>query len=156
MYLGRLTALILILALGAPLAEAHEDLQITKLLCAIRDGNFLTFFMFKPQVVVDHPVMTGEISNFQILMSGTRKYLSGIIFTSIQYNNLRITGDTGDPMDSVGRFTLSRLDAAYAGRWAYEYRRSDTEIVRAVFNCSYNDTPPAERRRRWPNPKVDF
>ena len=78
-----------------------SDLQLTKLFCAIRDGNFVTFFEFKVQTVTDHPELTGEISNYQVQLNGTRKYLSGILFTSISYNNLKVTGDTGDPADAA-------------------------------------------------------
>lgn len=160
MVLRGLAALILAgaMAVSATPAEAQyhrpfydrQDLQVTKLFCAIRDGRLLTFFEFKVQVVTDHPVLTGEISNYQVQSNGTRKYLSGILFPKIAASNTRIVGDTDDPADLIGRFTLTRLDSTYAGRWAYEFHRSEIEIVRAIFNCSYNDTPPAERRRRWP------
>lgn len=144
-------ALISTLLSATPaLAYDRGDLQLSKLLCAIREGHFITFFEFKMQVVVDHPVMTGEISNY-VEKDGKRKYISGMLFTSIAHNNSVITGDTGDPSDIIGRFKLTRLDATYAGRWSYEFRRSESEIVRATFACTYSDKPPVERKLRWPH-----
>jgi hypothetical protein len=154
-----LTIFLLTVMLGgaaAAQAQFHrprserDDLQITKLFCAIRDGKLITFFEFKVQVVTDHPILTGEISNYQVQLNGARKYISGLLFTNINASNGRILGDTGDPDDIIGHFSLTRLDPTYAGRWAYEFHRSEYEVVRAVFNCSYNDTPPSERRRKWP------
>lgn len=142
MYLLSLFSLSAALFLGS----AHaEDLQLPKLFCAIRDGKFLTHLEFKNQVVSDHAEMTGEISNYLIQSDGSRKYISGLLFTHISSTNNRVSGDTGDPSDLIGMFSLTRLDSLYSGRWSYLFKRSESEIIKATFNCSYTDIPPTWR-----------
>jgi hypothetical protein len=123
------------------------DFQITKLFCSIREGRFISYLQFKTQIVTDHPVLTAELANYSINYDGSKRYISGILFTKIQYSAAKIMGDTGDPSDLLGRFVLTRLDAQYNGRWSYWFQRTATDTVKATFNCAYNDSAIDRRRR---------
>jgi hypothetical protein len=126
----------------------RNEFQILKLFCSLREGSFLTQFYFKNQVIGDRLMLTAELANYSISPSGSKKYLSGQIFTNVQYNNTKATGDANHPSDLSGKFFLTRIDANYQGRWAYQYYRTDYDIIRAVFNCSYNDSPATDRGRK--------
>lgn len=131
-----------------PILRPKLDFQILKLFCSIREGSFLTQMFFKNQYVGDQLVLTAEVANYSISPLGSKKYLSGMVFAHVQYNANRITGDTGSTSDLKGRFILTRLDSSPQGRWGYVYYRTEFDVIRAVFNCSYNDSPYLDRQRR--------
>ena len=128
------------------------SLNPTKLFCSIRDGKFLTQLEFRMAMTGNHQELQGELSNFLIQTDGTKKYLSGLLLAHIGYNDSKIVGDTGDPNNINGHFSLSRLDGGYQGRWAYWFQRSETEVVRAMFNCAYQNNVPrhwAKKPKKW-------
>lgn len=91
-------------------------------------------------------MLVGELSNYSIQSDGSKKYISGILFTRVSYSSSKVMGHTGDPLDIVGQFMLARMDVQYNGRWMYHYQRTSTDLVKAVFNCRYNDSHYDRRR----------
>ncbi|MBS1959145.1 MAG: hypothetical protein JST80_06735 [Bdellovibrionales bacterium] len=133
------------------------SLNPTKLFCSIRDGKFLTQLEFRMALAgSEHPELQGELSNFLIQNDGSKKYISGLLFAHMGYNDMKIVGDTGDPSSINGHFSLSRLDAGYQGRWAYWFQRSETEVVRAVFNCAYQNIAPRDWAKKPKHPNTVY
>lgn len=133
---------------GLAKANPTSDLNPTKLFCAIREGRFFSQLTFRVDIVGDHSELVAELGNYSIQSDGSKKYISGLIFSHLAFNNNKVSGDTGDPTDIIGRMVMTRLDSGYQGRWGYVFQRSDAEVVRAIFNCSYEEL----RIKRYPRP----